>query len=495
MIYSDAKNKLVLFLIILFVMIGIYPACYIWKMNYSSQNDSLSCVTFDLDEIKKRGKLIVLTENSSTGFYIYKGDSMGYEFELLNSFAKNIGVALELIIAKNMDSVFYQLNKGEVDIIAANLTVTQERVAIVDFTEPLMLTRQVLIQRKPDNWETLDQTILNKKLIRNILELDGKNIDVRKGSSFYTRLVSLSEEIGGKINITEVSGGVDTEELIRRVARGEIDFTVADENIALNNQTYYSNIDIETPISFPQQIAWAIRKESPLLSKELSNWMAKIKKSKESALAYSKYFKSAKKTVNRAENNRFSYRGGCISQYDDMFKVYSEKIGWDWQLLASLVYQESHFKATTQSWAAASGLMQLVPGTAKRYGLDSAYQTAEQSIKAGTSYISDLDKYWKHRISYKEERIKFILASYNVGLGHVIDARNLASKFGKDPNLWFHNVEYMVLQKSNPMIYTDPIVKCGYCRGQETFMYVKEILNRYEHYKNVQQNNLSFVRN
>jgi len=495
MIYSDAKNKLVLFLIILFVMIGIYPACYIWKMNYSSQNDSLSCVTFDLDEIKKRGKLIVLTENSSTGFYIYKGDSMGYEFELLNSFAKNIGVALELIIAKNMDSVFYQLNKGEVDIIAANLTVTQERVAIVDFTEPLMLTRQVLIQRKPDNWETLDQTILNKKLIRNILELDGKNIDVRKGSSFYTRLVSLSEEIGGKINITEVSGGVDTEELIRRVARGEIDFTVADENIALNNQTYYSNIDIETPISFPQQIAWAIRKESPLLSKELSNWMAKIKKSKESALAYSKYFKSAKKTVNRAENNRFSYRGGCISQYDDMFKVYSEKIGWDWQLLASMVYQESHFKATAQSWAGASGLMQLVPGTAKRYGLDSAYQTAEQSIKAGTSYISDLDKYWKHRISYKEERIKFILASYNVGLGHVIDARNLASKFGKDPNLWFHNVEYMVLQKSNPMIYTDPIVKCGYCRGQETFMYVKEILNRYEHYKNVQQNNLSFVRN
>ncbi|MES2397660.1 MAG: transporter substrate-binding domain-containing protein [Bacteroidota bacterium] len=495
MIFSDPKNKLALSLIILYGIICIYPFDFSSRIDPNSQNDSLSCVNFDLDEIKKRGKLIVLTENSSTGFYIYKGDSMGFEFELLNSFAKNIGVTLELVIVKDMNAIFNQLNKGEVDIIAANLTVTQERVAIVDFTEPLMLTRQVLIQRKPDNWETLDQTKLNKKLIRNILDLDGKNIDVRKGSSFYTRLVSLSEEIGGKINITEVSGGVDTEELIRRVARGEIDYTVADENIALNNQTYYANIDIETPISFHQQIAWAIRKQSPLLNKELNRWMEKIKKSNESALAYNKYFKSAKKTVNRAENNRFSYRGGSISQYDDMFKLYSEKIGWDWQLLASMVYQESHFKATAQSWAGANGLMQLVPGTARRYGLDSTSQTAEQSIKAGTSYIKDLDKYWKHRISYKEERIKFILASYNVGLGHVIDARNLASKYGKDPNLWFHNVEYMVLQKSNPMIYNDPIVKCGYCRGQETFMYVKEILNRYENYKNVQQNNVSFVRN
>jgi membrane-bound lytic murein transglycosylase F len=238
-----------------------------------------------------------------------------------------------------------------------------------------------------------------------------------------------------------------------------------------------------------------VRKKSPLLNKELNNWINKIKKSKGSLLTYNKYFKSAKKTVNRAENNRFSYRGGEISQYDELIKIYSQKIGWDWQLLASMVYQESHFKSDAQSWAGANGLMQLVPGTARRYGIDSESQTAEQSLSAGTNYIIDLDKYWKSRISYKEERIKFILASYNVGLGHVIDARNLAAKHGKDPDLWYHNVEYMVLQKSNPMIYNDPLVKCGYCRGQETFMYVKEILNRYENYKNVQHNNISFVKN
>lgn len=495
MIFSDAKNKLVLFLFILFGIICIYPACYFWKINHHSQNDSLSCVDFDLNEIKKRGKLIALTENSSTGFYIFKGDSMGYEFELLNSFANEIGVQLEIVVVKNLNTVFNQLNIGDVDIVAANLTVTKERAAMVNFTEPLMFTRQVLIQRKPDGWENMDQIKLNKNLIRNTIDLSEKNIVVRKGSSFYSRLISLSEEIGEKINIIEAPGEYDTEQLISKVASGEIDYTVADENVALNNQTYYANIDIETPISFPQKISWAVRKKSILLNVALNNWLNKRKKSNDAILTYNKYFKSAKKTVNRSENNRLSYKGGDISPYDEMLKIYSEKIGWDWQLLASMVYQESRFIPTAQSWAGANGLMQLVRGTAKHYGIDSAGQTAEQSIRAGTSYISDLDKYWKHRIPDKKERIKFILASYNVGLGHVIDARNIAAKHGKNPNLWFGNVEYMVLQKSNPKIYNDPIVKCGYCRGQETFMYVKEILKRYERYKIIQQNNACFVKN
>ena len=495
MILLHARNKLILLVIILFGILLIYPSIISWRMHQKPQSDSISCVAFDLNEIKKRGKLIALTENSSTGFYIYKGDSMGYEFELLNSFAKDIGVELEVVTAKNMNSIFNQLNVGEVDIIAANLTVTQERLSLVNFTEPLMYTRQVLIQRKPEGWEKMNQTELNKKLIRNTVELSGKNIEVRKGSSFYSRLVSLSEEIGEKINIIEAPGGFDTEQLINKVARGEIDYTIADENIALSNQTYYANIDVETPISFPQKIAWAIRKKSPLLNDELNRWIDKRKKSLEALLTYNRYFKNPKKTGNRAENNRLAYSGGDISQYDELIKKYSLKIGWDWQLLASMVYQESHFSPTAQSWAGANGLMQLVPGTAHRYGLDSISQTAEQSLIAGTSYILDLDKYWRYRIPDKEERIKFILASYNVGLGHVIDARNIASKHGKNPDLWDHNVEYMVLQKSNPMIYNDPIVKCGYCRGQETFMYVKEILNRFEYYKNIQQNNTSLVKN
>ncbi|MFL5764995.1 MAG: transporter substrate-binding domain-containing protein [Bacteroidia bacterium] len=436
----------------------------------------------DLDRIKQRGKLIALTDNTSTSFYIYRGDSLGYEYEQLRAFAEYLGVELEVVIAHNIDSVFDQLNSGEVDVVAANLTVTQERAEQVDFSEPLMFAPQVLIQRKPLGWENMTSKEIDAKLIRNTVDLGGTYVVVRKGSSFYSRLQSLSEEIGEPINVIEAPGFVNTEQLISMVANGQIDHTIADENIAFGNQTYYSNIDVETPISFPQKISWAVRKGSADLLKEMNAWILKQKGSKESDELYAKYFK--KKKFNGSGIGKYTtYSNGMISEYDDLIKRYSQKIGWDWQLLASLVYQESHFSPTARSWSGANGFMQLVPGTARHYGLDTIDATAEQSLKAGTSYIVDLDNYWKKYISNKDERVKFVLASYNAGLGHVVDARNLAGKYGKKQNVWNGNVESMILQKSNPMIYNDPIVKCGFCRGQETYLYVREILARYHHYK------------
>jgi membrane-bound lytic murein transglycosylase F len=481
-----AYNRYKILLTFLFIT-GI--ACiYLYRISFPQQNAQLSLVPLpsqDLSEIRKRGKLVALTDNSSTSFYIYKGDSMGYEYEQLRAFAKELGVELQLVIAKDMNTVFSQLNNGEVDIVAANLTVTKERLNLVDFSKPLMLVPQVLVQRKPEGWENMTQGEQNERLIRNTVDLSGKNIHVRKGSSFYSRLMSLSEEIGEKINIIEVPGEQETEELISKVASGEIDYTIADENIALSNQTYYSNIDVETSVSFPQKIAWAIRKESPQLLAAMNEWIGKRKDSKEDLAVYSKYFKAKKKGAARGVGKYASYSGGIISVYDDLIKTYSAKIGWDWQLLASLISQESNFSPTARSWAGANGLMQLVPQTAKHYGLDTIDATAEQSIIAGTNYISDLDRYWRKYISNRQERIKFVLASYNAGLGHVVDARNLAVKYGKNPDVWYENVDYMILQKSNPLIYNDPVVKCGYCRGQETSAYVREILSRYNHYRNI----------
>lgn len=491
MIFSDAKRRIFLLFIIVITIICIYPYGNSFQF-FHYQNDSIFEKTVDLDGIQKRGKLIALTDNGSTSFYIYKGDSMGYEYELLDAFTKEIGLQLEMVVAKNMNDIFLQLNNGDVDIVAANLTITEDRLSVVNFTEPLLLTKQVLVQRKPNGWENMAPKELNAQLIRNTVDLNGKKIYVRKASSFYNRLINLSEEIGGKIDIMEAPGEYDTETLINKVANGEIDYTVADENVALSNQTYYSNIDVATAISFPQKIAWATRKQSPVLTEKLNEWIIKRKDSNANLAIYNKYFKTPKETDRGNTRKYISSGGGLSSEYDDLIKAYSKKIDWDWRLLASLIYQESHFSPTARSWAGANGLMQLMPGTAKRYGLDTIDATGEQSLKAGTDYLVDLEKYWRLYITDKEERIKFILASYNIGLGHVIDARNLAMNRGKNPNIWYNNVEYMILQKSNPMVYNDPIVKCGYCRGQETYIYVKEILNRYLLYKN---NNDVLVKN
>jgi membrane-bound lytic murein transglycosylase F len=173
--------------------------------------------------------------------------------------------------------------------------------------------------------------------------------------------------------------------------------------------------------------------------------------------------------------------GGKISKYDKIIKKNAEKIHWDWRLLASLIYQESRFEAHEKSWAGAIGLMQLLPRTAKQFDVKSIYNP-EDNIKGGVNFLNWLQEYW-HDIPDSLERIKFILASYNAGQGHVEDAQNLAEKYGKDPLLWEDNTAYYLLMKTHSKYYNDPVVKYGYCRGEEPINYVKEIIDRYHKYK------------
>ena len=149
-----------------------------------------------------------------------------------------------------------------------------------------------------------------------------------------------------------------------------------------------------------------------------------------------------------------------------------------------MIYSESRFNPNAKSWAGAFGIMQLMPVTANKYGvgMDSSPQA---QIVAGIKFLKWLDNYFKKEIPDSTERINFVLASYNVGPGHVEDARALAKKYGKDPNVWFGNVDYFILQKSKPEFYKDPVVKYGYCRGVEPYHYVTEIVNRYNNYKNL----------
>jgi len=440
----------------------------------------------DLNEIIKRKKLVALVDNSTTSYFIYKGEPMGYEYEMLSGFAKYIGVDLKVIIAKDMDKVFEILNSNQVDIIAANLTVTEDRMKMVDFTEPLILTKQVLIQKKPDGWEKMSESKINEQLIKTTIDLDGKTIYVRKGSSFYARLKNIEEEIAGKINIIEVPGDITTEALISMVANGKISYTISDENIAMVNQTYYPEIDIKTSISFPQKIAWSVRKNSSLLLAELNNWILKTKNETDYAVIYNKYFKNSKSASVRKESEFSSLSlENKISSYDELIIAYSREIGWDWRLLASMIYQESRFNPDARSWMGACGLMQIMPSTASMYGIDTCGATPIESIDAGTRHLFKLNSYWEKSISDRDEREKFVLASYNAGLGHIIDAKNLAKKYGKNEKIWYDNVETYILLKSYPKYYNDPIARCGYCRGQEPYNYVRSIMKRYEHYKNV----------
>lgn len=438
----------------------------------------------DLDGIRQRGKLVVLTENSSVSYYLYRGQPMGYDYELLNSFSKHLGVQLEIVVIPNMNEMFSMLEKGEGDLIACNLTETSERKEFVAFTEPLMETRQVLVQRKPENWWKLSKEQLSDSLVDNWDELSKPEIYVHEYSSFHSRLTEI-DTAQSRLNLIRASGSVDSEKLIRLVAAGEIECTVADENMAQLNQTFYPNLDVKMAISDAQNIAWAVRPSSTQLLNELNQWILQPKTQRKIHYAHQKYFEAKKDQKQRVQSSFSSFSGDRISNFDKRIQLQSERISWDWKLLAAMIHQESRFNPEARSWAGAFGLMQMMPATAARFGIDST-QVAETNIDAGVSYIKYLDRMWEKRVSDPEERKKFVLASYNVGPGHVMDAQRIASYLNKDSSRWDNNVADCLLLKSQKAYFSLEVVKHGYCRGEETFKYVSEVLNQYQHYQTLE---------
>lgn len=437
-------------------------------------------VSVDLPDILERGRLIALTGYSANGYFLYKGQPLGFEYELLERLAEHLGVALEIRVVADMDEILNRLNEGEGDLVAHGLTVTRRRTRRVRFTDPHNFIRQMLVQRLPDGWRDMKRHEIDDSLITNPVHLINRTVHVRRQSAYYSRLVNLSEEIGGPISIVTVPGDVTTEMLIGQVAAGEIDLTVADENIALINRAYYDNIDVRTPISLPQRIAWAVRNNSPELADAINAWLHDIKLEPTYNVLYARYFKDKRFFRRRLDSEYFSISGDKLSPWDSLIQVHADSLDWDWKLLAAMIFQESRFDPRARSWIGARGLMQLMPRTGREFGAANLIDPA-QNLRAGRRFLQWLQDYWR-AIEDPIERIKFVLASYNTGQGHVADARRLAEKFGADPDRWEGNVATYLLKKSLPEFYNDPVVEFGYCRGEEPVQYVEEILERYRHY-------------
>lgn len=346
-----------------------------------SKNNNINLASFDLDSIRKRGKLIAVTYFNSMSYFIYKGEPMGFHYELLKSFSDHIGIDLEIITEDNLRNAFEMLKTGNADLLA-------------------------------------------------------------------------------------------------------VDCTISDDSVALVNASYFSDIDASIPVNFPHNITVGVRKNnSEKLLFELNRWITAYKKTGSYDKVYAKYFKNSRfgKIV---KSNYYTVDTRKVSRYDDMIKKFSKSINWDWRLLASLICQESHFKPNVVSLAGAYGLMQIMPGTGKNFGID-VTASPEDNIKAGIRYITWLHSIFDLKIPDEKERINFILASYNAGPGHVLDAMKLAEKNGKDPQKWDDNVAVWILKKSERQYYNDKVVKNGYFKGTESVAFVTEVMNRYEHYKNI----------
>jgi len=424
-------------------------------------------VEIDLDAIKERGFIRVVVDNSSTSYYIYRGKTMGYEFELLRNLATRLGVSLRIIVSNGLEESFRFLNEGKADIIAINFEVSEERKKYAEFTASMTDISTVLVQRK------------QHEMIDSLEVLANKHVHIKKATIYKDKLEQLNDSLDLQLEIFELDESLES--LILKVVKGEISYTVVDNDIAQVNATYYDNIDISLAISPPSQVGWAVRRNAPMLLEKVNEWIERIHRTGYNAILYDKYFVNKKNSYFRNNSAFSSVSGGRISAFDEIIKEGADQLGWDWRLLASLVYKESRFDTSAISYAGAVGLLQLMPVTLTRFGVKDPNNPAE-SLRGGVNYLRYLDRFWLERIPDNSERIKFILASYNVGHGHVQDSWRLAIKYGKDSRMW-DNVAFYLERKSKPEVYRDPLVKSGYAKGHIAVQYVIDIISLYESYK------------
>ncbi len=465
--YKFDYNPLLVVLVTLFLF-----SCGGSKKKVESSDPEVN----DLQRIRQSGILKVAVDYNSTNYFVYRGKPMGYQYDLILALCNDLGVKPEFIVSNNLAETFEELNSGSFDLVAKNLTVTRMRRQEVTFTKPLKQTRQVIVQRKPV------KTAPDSLYLRTTLDLANKTVHVQHRTTYYRRLLHLSEEIGQPIHIVQDSvNGV--EQLVAMVSQGEIDYTVCDENVAILNRSYYPNLDVSLKISFPQNIAWAVRNGSNEWKAFLDEWIEVFKKTDQYRQIYFQYFVMAR-TSGRFNSGYHSISGGRISDYDEMVKEIASKHGWDWRLISSIMFHESRFKNEAESWGGAVGLMQLMPATAESLGVTDI-NDPKQNIEGGVLLLNWLDKQLKATLPDSSERVKFVLASYNIGLGHVKDAQRLAKKYGKDETVWENNVDYFLKNKSAEKYIEDPVVKWGYARGEEAYNFVNRVTGNYEHYRNL----------
>jgi membrane-bound lytic murein transglycosylase F len=417
----------------------------------------------DKEGIISRGSLRVAVDNNSSSFYIYRGRRMGYEYELLLDLGKDLGVEIEFVVASDIDEAFSKLEEGRVDLIAMNVHQNEEMESFVTFTEALGTMSSVLVGReKLTSWDSLG--------------LD--TVYVRKGAAYKSQLELLKDSLHLDFSILEVQ---DHEEiLLDRVFEQEVRWTVAEKNVAQTNATYYDELQLGLEVSREEPVTWAMRSSSPELLQAVNSWLVE-KKEVFIPRTYARYFLNSKNQYERTTNTYSSLGGNRISVYDEIIQENAQTLGWDWRLLAALVYKESRFDTTALSYAGAQGLLQLMPVTVERFGVTNPNDPIE-SLKGGVKYLQYLDKFWMERVPETNERIKFILASYTIGQGHVEDAWRLTLKYRKNTQSWQEVSNFLSL-KSDPKYYRDAVVKSGYAKGHIAVKYVRDVLALFQSYK------------
>jgi len=413
-----------------------------------------------LNRILRNGCLTVTTRNNAHCYYEYRGQEMGFEYDLAKAFADYLGVGLKINVADNWESMIPDLLDEKSDLIAAGLTNTAKRRSRVAFSDGYMSVRQQIIVHR------------NHKGITRPADLSGKTIHIRKGTSYQDRLIELRRRgIDLAIQLYE---DLPTEEFIRLVGRKEIDITIANDNIALLNRRYYPQAVVAGPLSDEEYLGWAVHPKSTKLLEKINSFFNSIRENGTFEKIYARYYANLDDfdyVDLQIYHNRLKSR---LPKYRDIIQEAAVRNGFDWRLIAAQIYQESHFNPRAKSHAGAYGLMQLTLNTAGSYQVTDVYDP-QQNIHAGVRHLKSLYDFFEP--AEDDDRLRIAFAAYNIGQGHIQDARRLAAKLNLDPDKWASLEEVLPkLRYRKHYKHT----RYGYCRGTEPISYVERIMMYYD---------------
>lgn len=421
----------------------------------------------DLSGIEKRKVLRVLVRNNATSYFLWKGQLLGFEYELARRFAQAHDLYLEMVVPPTRKDLIPWLLAGRGDLIAASMIATKARIARgVAFSRPYENVSEVVVARA------------GAKQLTGPEDLEGHTVVVRRSSPCWPRLETLRRHLahrGIHFNLEAAPEGLEDEQLVARVADGRYDLTVVTSNVADVELTWRNDIRKAFTLTGPRPVGWVVRAQDEKLLHAINAFFAKEDHSTFYNVTYDKYFRDPRLIFRRVSTRADGYRGGALCPYDDLVRKYARKYGLDWHLVVAQMYEESRFDPEAKSWTGAEGLMQILPGTAAQFGISDLQEPAN-GIRAGVRYLAWLKSQFGRDLSV-QDRMWFALAAYNAGLGHVQDARRLAARLGLDPNHWFNNVERAMELLSRAKYARE--AANGYVRGSEPVRYVRQIRNRY----------------
>lgn len=412
------------------------------------------------EQIKSRGTMRMITMNRPTTFYLWRGEFAGFEYDLVSMFAQSHDLELDVLVVDGIDEAASHLARGRGDLIAASLTPTSKRRTMgLAFSHSYLPVQEVIVSREYP--------------ITRPEELAGRTVHINPATSFYENLLDLQSSIDFSIVTHE---GMSTERLIEEVAEGSMDLTVVDTHMFAAIAAVDNRIEQGLSIGRDWGLAWAVRSDQPVLLQHLNEWIEKHYRGLEYNLARNRYFETPERMVQLLEHR---IDGEVLSPYDGTTKPVAERYEFDWRLITSQMYEESLFEPKALSHAGAIGLLQVLPSTAKDLEVEpNELFNPDVAIETGVRYLHWIRKQFQGFSS--AEQHWFALAAYNAGIGHVEDARKLATQLGLDNNKWFGNVEEAMLKLSQPEHYRN--ARYGYVRGKETVEYVKNIRSRYQIY-------------